>query len=142
MSIKKLKDIIEDYHSTSKSSIVNTPQVDLYINPTLKDIKDIKNNPVEPSYSRDLFFRFLVDTSNDDLYIWDGRKGLHWDVMKHLNKKNDKESEVVGGTIQYREGMTYYYFDSIMTDEVPEWVVKKAKTILMKRAKNLFNLRD
>lgn len=90
--IKHIKKLLKEiYLSTETSKYQKNKTYDIFKNPTrdefisfIRDINFLEINPF-----KNLYFRFIIDTSNGDLYIWDGEFALHEDVFKILRLKTN-----------------------------------------------------
>ena len=56
-----------------------------------REVNFLEFNPL-----KNLMLRFIIDTSNGDLYIWDGQHALHRDLFKILKLKT---KSYIGGVL-------------------------------------------
>ena len=78
MTLHRIKEVFnrmsEGYFETVIIPLYNNMEIPVYKNPTPEEIVKI---------GKSSYIRFLVDTSNWDIYVWDGNRITHGDVLKN-----------------------------------------------------------
>ena len=131
--IKRIKELLknEGYATSLKSLRYTSDSCDVFKNPTMFDIAKIKKeNPTEKEY---FALRFMVDTANENVYVWDAGGALHLQVFDKLVKdgKNLNWDNMTGGVLRVRtpNGKLIADWDS-MTFKNSERQIQKAGILL------------
>lgn len=77
--------------------------IDIYVNPSSSDLIELKK-------STTYYVRFIADSRNKKLYVWNGETLLHAQVARHLNLNRRIESipdQTLIGTADIRSGRLY-----------------------------------
>lgn len=74
---KQILDIFEQWVSSLSSNFKDEVSVDIFVNPTSFDIIDLRRVTTH-------YVRFIADSKDKKLYIWNGEAALHAQVAKHL----------------------------------------------------------
>lgn len=101
-----------------------TKEVDVFLNPSPSDVKDIKN-------AGSTYVRFIADKRNQKLYIWGGSLAMHEDVglslgMRYVHGTDDYipgEADIEGFTLKLNNDYDLDLFLKL-SHEGWEWVKK------------------
>lgn len=102
---KQIINIIEKWSNTIKAKNTN---IYIYENPTSSDIIELIKNS---NYKTSVEIRFICNSKNQTVYVWDAYLATHFDVASHLNLGSITSSshllcgmcKVVNGRLQSTE---------------------------------------
>jgi hypothetical protein len=137
--ISRIKKLLKEIYVSTEPSrwqsgktfdIIKNPSYDEFIK-FAREINFLEFNPL-----KNLMLRFIIDTSNGDLYIWDGQHALHRDLFKILKLKT---KSYIGGVFNDSSKVIYYDPNSYSSefDHEPQLMINHTIFSLSKYIKNI-----